>query len=149
MTDARGEHADAPGVSHSMSLPLRLPLAAALILGVVGCADPFSPGQSILLPIVSLEAPASVTGGQSFVVRVSIQSGGCQTFTGLDGTRTASRLVLTARGRDGSGPGISCPGDIQVNNLGYDRDGRITITQPHPYKGTVLMLFGMLDVGDA
>lgn len=97
-----------------MTLPIRLTLAA-LICGLVGCEDPFSPSHSILLPIVSLEAPASVTGAQSFVVRVSIQSGGCRSFTGLDGTRTASQLLLTARGRDGSGPGISCPGDIRTD----------------------------------
>jgi hypothetical protein len=38
--------------------------------------------------------------------------------------------------------------DLRVSNLGYDRDGRITITQPHPYPATILALFGTLSVGD-
>jgi hypothetical protein len=97
-----------------MRAALRVGLAA-LTWVLVGCDDPFSPGQSIVLPIVSLDAPASVPGGQSFVVRVSIQSGGCRSFTGLDGTRGPSQLVLVAHGRDDSGPGMACPDDIRTD----------------------------------
>jgi hypothetical protein len=38
--------------------------------------------------------------------------------------------------------------DIKVVNLGYDRDGRITIEQSQAYRATILSVFGTLSVGD-
>jgi hypothetical protein len=88
---------------------------AGLMWMLAGCDDPFSPTRSIVLPIVSLEAPASVAAGESFVARVSVQSGGCRRFTALESTRTASRLTVIARGQDSSGPDVACPGDIRTD----------------------------------
>lgn len=40
-------------------------------------------------------------------------------------------------------------GDISVDNLGWDSDARITITQPSPVPAHVVAIFGDLVVGDA
>lgn len=39
-------------------------------------------------------------------------------------------------------------GDLQIVNLGYDRDGRITILQPNPLPSNVLGIFGMFEISD-
>jgi len=39
-------------------------------------------------------------------------------------------------------------GDMMVSNLGWDRDGYNTITQPNPLPMTLLAMFGTLDTGD-
>jgi len=39
-------------------------------------------------------------------------------------------------------------GDVQVNNLGYDRDGRINIQQTQPLPCNVLSIFGNLEISD-
>jgi len=38
--------------------------------------------------------------------------------------------------------------DFEVNNLGYDKHGRINIKQTQPYPLTVLSITGVLDIGD-
>lgn len=40
-------------------------------------------------------------------------------------------------------------GDIEVDNLGWDADARVTITQPSPVPAHVVAIFGDLVVGDA
>lgn len=39
-------------------------------------------------------------------------------------------------------------GDVQIINLGYDRDGRINIKQSQPQNSTVLAIFGAIEVSD-
>jgi hypothetical protein len=39
-------------------------------------------------------------------------------------------------------------GDIQIVNLGYDRDGRISIAQTDPLPSNVLGIFGMFEISD-
>jgi hypothetical protein len=78
-----------------------------------------------VLPITAIEAPSEVRSNEEFVVRVSFQSGGCRTFTGLDAVKTTGRLTLTARGSDTSGPSVNCPADTRTEA----RDVRAT--PPH------------------
>lgn len=39
-------------------------------------------------------------------------------------------------------------GDLQIVNLGYDRDGRIDIQQPNPLPSNILGIFGMFEISD-
>lgn len=90
---------------------------SSVVLGLtataVACEDAFGPGQSVVLPITAIEAPAEINSNDELVVRVTIQTGGCVSFTGLDAVKSTGRFTLTARGSDSSGPNVNCPGDIR------------------------------------
>jgi hypothetical protein len=92
---------------------------ACLTVLLATCNDVFGPARAIVLPISEIEAPAEVGVGETLVVRVSIESGGCRSFKTLDAVRTADRVTFTARGVDTSGPRISCPGDIRTTIREY------------------------------
>ena len=56
---------------------------------------------------------------------------------------------LTINGQLHTLPSPLISGDIPVSNLGYDRDGRITVTHTDTRKARLLGFFGVLDSGDA
>jgi len=94
-------------------------LAACLTTLLASCTDAFGPARAIVLPITEIEAPAEVAAGDTLLVRVSIESGGCRSFKTLDAVRTSDRVTFTARGVDTSGPRISCPDDIRTTIREY------------------------------
>ena len=85
-----------------------------LTAAVVACEDAFGPSRAVVLRITAIEAPAEVRSNEELVVRVTIQTGGCLSFTGLDAVKTTGRFTLTARGTDSSGPTVDCPADIRT-----------------------------------
>ena len=99
---------------------------ATVALGLTGlvaaCEDAFGPGQAIVLPITDLVVPAEVRTNDVLVVRVSIQTGGCKTFVGLNAVRSEQRVTLTARGNDSSGETVNCPDDIRTEVREYRAD---------------------------
>jgi len=95
------------------SIPFRASPALVVALLVTGCGSPFDPGRTITLPITTVDAPAAVNAGDGVVVRVTVESGGCRVFQGVQAQRAPGRLTLTARGHDSSGPRFSCPADIR------------------------------------
>lgn len=78
-----------------------------------GCNLPFASSRSVILPIVSIEAPATVAAGSSFSVTAVAQFGGCKSLRRITATRSGNTLTFVAHGTDSSGPGISCPADIR------------------------------------
>lgn len=72
-------------------------------------------------------------------------------------TRVYNSLGLTVNGQEipimltstpmGEGQPIFT-GDLQIVNLGYDRDGRIDVVQPNPLPSNVLGIFGMFEISD-
>lgn len=84
-----------------------------LTVAIVACEDAFGPGRSVVLPITAIEAPAEIRSNEELVVRVTFQTGGCVSFTGLDAVKTTGRFTLTARGTDTSGSSVNCPDDIR------------------------------------
>lgn len=72
-------------------------------------------------------------------------------------TRVYNSVGLTVNGQNlptmltsvpmGSGP-PEFTGDLQIVNLGFDRDGRIDIQQPNPLPSNILGVFGMFEVSD-
>ena len=104
-----------------MTFALRLiaTLALAVATTASSCEGAFGPDRSIVLPITEIEAPSEVAPGQAVLVRFTVTSGGCRRFERVDAVRTAGRVTLTARGRDSSGPRISCPADIRTDVREY------------------------------
>ncbi|HEX6051289.1 MAG TPA: hypothetical protein VFZ21_18540, partial [Gemmatimonadaceae bacterium] len=64
-----------------------------------------------------------------FTVRVTVQSGGCRRFERLIVTQTTESATFVARGHDGEGPGILCPGDIRYT----EREVRLDPPFADPY----------------
>jgi len=94
-----------------MSVPIRLTAVVACLLA--GCGDPLGTGRDVVLGISELDVPAEAPPGTAVVVKATVVTGGCLSFTKLEATRTAARVTLVARGRDASGPNVSCPADIR------------------------------------
>lgn len=97
------------------SIPFGTSPALVIALLVTGCGSPFDPGRTITLPITTVDAPAAVNAGDGVVVRVTVQSGGCRVFQGVEAQRAPGRLTLTARGRDSSGPRVNCTAEIRTD----------------------------------
>jgi len=93
-----------------------------LTVAVFACTDALGPGQSVVLPISGLETPAEVRSTDPLIVRVTIDVGGCRTFTGLDAVKTTNRLTLTARGTDTSGPTVDCPANVATEVRDFRAD---------------------------
>jgi prophage tail gpP-like protein len=113
-----------------MTSCLRRRALAMLALGLAlsGCEFPFGPDRAVVLFISDLDAPASVDAGETIVVKVTVESGGCRRFDRLEATRVAGRVTFRAHGRDSSGPKVSCTADIRYNVVEYD--ARPPLTDP-------------------
>lgn len=88
-----------------------------VFLLAAGCANPFAPGRSVILPVVNIEAPTTVAPGAGFSVTFTVGSGGCTRFVRGEATKTSTTLTFTAHGRDGSGPNIMCPADFRTDRV--------------------------------
>ena len=94
-----------------MSVRLRFAAFVAFLLG--GCRDPVGTSRAVVLGISELDVPVEAPPGTAVLVKATVVTGGCLSFTKLEATRTAGRVTLIARGRDASGPNVSCPADIR------------------------------------
>jgi hypothetical protein len=93
---------------------------AFTVVAAAACDPPFGPDRPVILRVTDIEAPTEVPPGESVLVRFTVHSGGCTRFTEVGVTRTGTaRVTLTARGRDSSGPKVSCPADIRMDVRGY------------------------------
>jgi len=91
-------------------------LSVVLVSGVValtGC-DVLAPDQSIILSVPKIDAPATVSAGSSFTVTLTIQTGGCRSFSHVDVQKFDTGLHVVPWGTDASigHKGISCPANI-------------------------------------
>lgn len=92
---------------------IRAAVAGLATIAVTGCNLPFANNRSVILPIVSIEAPETVAVGTSFSVTAVAQFGGCKSLRRITATRSGNTLTFVAHGTDSSGPGVSCPADIR------------------------------------
>jgi hypothetical protein len=88
-------------------------LAIGLTCALAACGDPLGTSRDVILGISELEVPAEAPANTAVVVRATVVTGGCLTFTKLEATRITGRVTLVARGRDASGPNVACPADIR------------------------------------
>jgi hypothetical protein len=94
-----------------VSVRLRFAAVAACLLA--GCRDPLGTSRNVVLGISELDVPTEAPPNTAVVVKATVVTGGCLSFTKLDAAKTAGRVTLVARGRDASGPNVSCPADIR------------------------------------
>ena len=88
-------------------------LAPAVPCLLAACDGIFTRERAILLPVQSIEVPATFTPGSPFTVTLTVVAGGCRSFERLDGERAGDRLVIRARGHEVTGPDVACPADIR------------------------------------
>jgi hypothetical protein len=105
------DYGEIPRVCIGMSIRLRFAATIACLLA--GCGDPVGTSRSVVLGISELSVPAEAPPGTAVLVKATVVTGGCLSFTTLEATRTSGRVTLIARGRDASGPNVSCPADIR------------------------------------
>jgi len=86
----------------------------ALGFAVSGCDSVVAPVRAVLLPISEIDAPASITQGETLVVRLTVVFGGCRSFERLETTRAAGHVTFKAHGLDSSGPDVSCTADVRT-----------------------------------
>jgi hypothetical protein len=106
-------------------LTRRLAASMALASGLAGC-DSLGPDRTVVLFISELTAPTSIVEGQTLVAQVTVEFGGCRSFTKLDKVRTPGRITIRALGRDTSGPNVSCPADIRTQVVEVRTEGPFT-----------------------
>ena len=88
--------------------------------GLTAC-NPFAPDQSVVLEVVSLDAPATISPGAQLTVVLTVTTGGCIVFDhiavlrGTSGAQLAAIGLNTAKGKTN----YSCPAYIR--------------SDPHPY----------------
>ena len=79
-----------------------LSIAALVILGgVSACRNPIAPeSRTVVLDVVELQAPSSVTSTTPFDVVLTVLRGACQSFSRIEAQRTPSSVSLTVLGKD-------------------------------------------------
>lgn len=85
---------------------------AALML--TSACNPFAPDQTVQLGVSKLEAPATVSSGNSFSVVLTVTVGGCRSFDHISMQRSLSGATLRVWGRDAAKgrKDILCPQNI-------------------------------------
>ena len=105
---------------------MRLTAAAGVVL-LAGCWDLFGLSPEVKLPISDLVVPETVSPAGPANVTVTVVTGGCRVFDRIVASRTASVVILTAWGEDGSGRGqMACPTDIRYEPKQYSIPGPFT-----------------------
>jgi hypothetical protein len=104
----------------------KLTVIAGLAL-LTGCWDLFGLSPEVKLPISDLVVPETVSPAGPATVTVTVVTGGCRVFDRIVANRTASVVILTAWGEDGSGRGqMACPTDIRFEPKQYSIPGPFT-----------------------
>jgi hypothetical protein len=86
---------------------------AAAIVGVcAGCDNPFSPGKSVVLGVMKIDAPATVAAGTVITGVLTVGTGGCLSFDHIDVNRDLNGANMTVWGRDAARKGVGCPQNV-------------------------------------
>ena len=88
-------------------------LSVVVVSGLValtGC-NVFDPDQSVILNVPRIDAPATVTSGASFTVTLTVQAGGCRSFSRLEVQKFNTGLHVVPWGTDArvGNKGVLCP----------------------------------------
>ena len=93
-------------------------LSVVLVSGLValaGCDNIFGSDQAVILSVPKIDAPATVSSGASFTVTLTVQTGGCKSFSRLEVEKSTTGVHVVPWGTDASigRKDISCPTDIR------------------------------------
>lgn len=97
----------------------RIWFLVAVLLALGACRSPFGAERAILLPVRDLVVPEHVAANAELEVTLTVVTGGCRSFDRIEANRSADRLTLIPWGRDASGPGVMCTGDIRYEEKTY------------------------------
>ena len=91
-------------------------LSVVVVSGLVvitGC-NVLDPDRSVILPVPRIDAPATVTAGASFTVTLTVETGGCLSFTRLEVQKSNTGVHVVPWGTDAriGNKGILCPQNI-------------------------------------
>lgn len=95
--------------------PIRRAAAVALSLLAAACLSTTESSRTVFLDITGLEAPATHAATAPLSITVVVSSGGCRRFETLDAVREASRLTITAVGREDEGG--ACTADVRTDRV--------------------------------
>lgn len=101
---------------------MRIILFGVVAVAVVaGCNGLFDPGQSVVLGVEKIDAPASSPVGSPLTVVLTVTVNGCQSFDHIEATSVASGASLTAWGLDASkgNKDVVCPSVIKSEAHSY------------------------------
>jgi hypothetical protein len=99
-------------------------MVVVALLAVPLACNPFAPDQSVVLEVVSLDAPATISPGAQLTVVLTVTTGGCTVFDhiaslrGTSGAQLAAIGLNTAKGKTN----YSCPADIRSDPHSYTLD---------------------------
>ena len=89
-------------------------VSLALSLFAAGCnSAPVEPERSIILPILRIQAPASVAPGATFSVGFVFAVDGCTRFVRTESTKNDRVFTFLARGTVSSGQDVICPAIVR------------------------------------
>lgn len=87
-------------------------VVSALMLSLAsGCSSIFSPHRDVILRVKEILGPAMVQPNTSFDVTLVLWLNGCESFSRIDVTQTATGASVTAHGRVPTGE-VVCPAVI-------------------------------------
>ena len=83
------------------------------LAALTGC-NVFEPDRSVILSVPKIDAPATVSAGSSFTVTLTVQTGGCRSFSRLEVEKSTTGVHVVPWGTDAriGNKGILCPANI-------------------------------------
>lgn len=115
-------------------------IIASVAIVLTGCNNSTAP-TAITLGISDLLVPATVMRGATIPIDVTVQYGGCESFTRLDVARSSNQITVTARGEYPNDRGITCIDILHsvkkhVDVAAPSTTGTLTITATEPANAT-------------
>ena len=109
----------------------------SVMAGVLASCSSSTAPQRVLVPIRQLVVPDSVGNNGVLPVDVTVEYGGCTSFTGVSFTRAPAHVTVTAWGERPTGPGIACPeylvdSTVHIDVPGPWNVGELTVTAEEP-----------------
>jgi|SRR6266550_1493841 len=93
-------------------------LSIVLVSGLVALTEcnVFEPDQSVILSVPKIDAPATVSTGSSFTVTLTVQTGGCTSFSRLEVAKFNTGVHVVPWGTDAriGRKGVLCPAFISA-----------------------------------
>ncbi len=96
-----------------MTFHWRLAVAACSLAFTAACGDIFGLSPDVKLPISELAVPDTITSQGPLNMTVTVVTGGCRNFDRIVSSRSASVVIVSAWGTDGSGKSQMCTDDIR------------------------------------
>lgn len=103
---------------------------------LAACSSSTAP-ERVLVPIRQLAVPDSVANNGVLPMDVTVEYGGCTSFTGVSFSRAPDHVTVTPWGERPTGPGVACPEylvdpTVHIDVPGPWNVGKLTVTAEEP-----------------